>query len=343
MIITCVVCIFHNLWWWCVELSISLVFGAAVACAACAAFLIASYFSRSNEPVEVQHDREKEAAQPTPPVIERIPDATPRQIEPAPTKTSIPTRSEWKPIETARPGNSAAPIATIPKCVAVLDVETTGLHERDRIITLAGVKLLDTDLLTDGKASLEYLHLIFDPGRKSHPRAEAVHGYSDWVLRHQDAFGTFADTIASFFNSADLVVAHNAKFDFGFYNREMERAARSPIHKPVFCTMDTYRQRGFAGSCSLDAVCRRIGVARSGNLHGALEDAWLAMRVYLWLNARNVSGELPMEFRGGPSNFKAAPPLPDGPLPRRRGRKVNAVSMSTPSRSINLIEGGETA
>jgi len=60
-------------------------------------------------------------------------------------------------------------IAAIPKCIAFLDVETTGLTAKDRIITLAGVKLRDTDLLATGTASLEYLHLIFDPGRKSHP------------------------------------------------------------------------------------------------------------------------------------------------------------------------------
>ncbi len=216
-------------------------------------------------------------------------------------------------------------LAAIPKCVAFVDIETTGLNEKDRIVTLAGLKLLDTDLLTTGTASLAYLYLIFDPGKKSHPRAEAVHGYSDWVLRHQDSFDAYAETIESFFNSADLVVAHNAEFDFGFYNREMERAARLPIAKPTFCTMNTYRQRGFAGSCSLDAICQKIGAARNGDLHGALEDAWLAMRVYLWLNQRGFSGDLPLEFRSGPSNFKAAPPLPVGPLPRRR-RKAKEVT-----------------
>jgi DNA polymerase-3 subunit epsilon len=158
------------------------------------------------------------------------------------------------------------------------------------------------------------------PSKKSHPKAEAVHGYSDWVLRHQDSFSAYAETIESFFNSADLVVSHNAEFDFGFYKREMELAARLPIAKPTFCTMNTYRQRG-----SLDAVCQRIGAARNGDLHGALEDAWLAMRVYLWLNQRGFSDELPIEFRSGPSNFKAAPPLPVGPLPRRR-RKVKEVA-----------------
>ena len=68
------------------------------------------------------------------------------------------------------------------------------------------------------------------------------HGYSDWVLRHQESFEIYAATIERFF-AADLVVAHNAEFDVGFYNREMERLGRGPISKPIFCTMGGYRQK----------------------------------------------------------------------------------------------------
>jgi DNA polymerase III subunit epsilon len=211
-------------------------------------------------------------------------------------------------------------VANIPKCVIFFDVETTGLNSNDRVVTLAAVKLLNTDLLPS--ASLEYLYLIFDPGRKSHPGAEAIHGYSDWILRHQENFGTYAETIENFFNSSELVVAHNADFDIGFYDREMQRAGRSPIAKPIYCTMNGYREQGFVGSASLAAICQSIGVARATRFHGALEDAWLAMRVYLWLNQRDVSGEIPAEFTGQPSNMKPAPPLPVGPLPRRHRKKI---------------------
>ncbi|WP_156042263.1 exonuclease domain-containing protein [Bradyrhizobium sp. URHD0069] len=310
------------------EFAISMAFGAAVACVA---FLIGTCFVRSDRSVETSHDRLEKETEPSsaPPIVERPTEAATSQVEPASPEPRRPSQTEWKPIETVRPRTLPAPvIATgIPKCIAFLDVETTGLNEKDRVVTLAGVKLLDTDLLATGTASLAYLHLIFDPGKKSHPRAEAVHGYSDWVLRHQDGFGAYAETIESFFNSADLVVAHNAEFDLGFYNREMDRAARRPIAIPGLCTMSTYRQRGFGGSCSLDAVCQKIGAARNGKLHGALEDAWLAMRVYLWLNQRNFAGMLPIEFASGPSNFKDAPPLPLGPLPRRR-RKATSVAAS---------------
>jgi len=71
------------------------------------------------------------------------------------------------------------PEQTIPKCVAFFDVETTGLSDKDRIVTFAGVKLLDTETLSTGSLQMAYIYLIFDPGRKSHPGAEAIHGYSD--------------------------------------------------------------------------------------------------------------------------------------------------------------------
>jgi DNA polymerase III subunit epsilon len=232
------------------------------------------------------------------------PDAVPAiQPEIPVLRTSVPTR-----------------LAVIPKCITFFDVETTGLSANDRIVTLAAVKLVNTDLLP--AARLEYMHLIFDPGRKSHPRAEAIHGYSDWTLRHQESFGTYAETIDKFFNSTELVVAHNAEFDTGFYDREMRLVGRSPIAKPIYCTMNGYRERGFAGSASLAAICHSIGVARATKFHGALEDAWLAMQVYLWLNQRRFSAEIPIEFIANPSNMKLVPPPPVGPPPSRRRKAV---------------------
>jgi DNA polymerase-3 subunit epsilon len=212
-----------------------------------------------------------------------------------------------------------------PKSVIFFDVETTGLTVKDRLVTLAAIRLLNPDTCAT-RVQAEFMYLVFDPERKSHPRAEAVHGYSDWTLRHQDTFDIHAQTIEKFFNSSDLLVAHNTEFDLAFYNREMERAGRSPFANRTFCTMTAYQQRGFLGSASLDSVCRRIGLARETGQHGALEDSWLALRVYLWLKSVPFSAPLPAEFRNRPSNLKPVPPLPDGPLPRRRRTRKAALA-----------------
>ena len=55
------------------------------------------------------------------------------------------------------------------------------------------------------------------------------------------------------------------------------------LTRPIYCTMKGYRALDLGGSAALSAVCRRIKLARAGDLHDAVEDAWLAMQIYLWL------------------------------------------------------------
>lgn len=206
--------------------------------------------------------------------------------------------------------------SALPPEVVFVDVETTGLGAADRVVTLAAIHL-DTVSLAAGEVALDHLHLAFDPRRDCHPGAAAVHGYSDWDLRHQDLFATHAATIHAFLHRAPLVVAHNAAFDLRFIEQEFRQCGLQPLARPHFCTMQTYRDRGHPGSASLDAVCRRIGAARAGVRHGALEDAWLALRVYLWLHGRKGALATPDAFRERPVNWVDPPPRPEGPLPRR--------------------------
>jgi len=161
-----------------------------------------------------------------------------------------------------------------------LDVETTGLHSDDRVVSFAGI-LLKTEDLKQGELDLNFIHLIFDPGRKSHPKAEEVHGYSDWLLRHQDPFGEHVSMVENLIAQADLLVAHNAEFDLRFINAELAALGRPPVKKPVYCTMEGHRRLDMPGSASLSAIATRLGLARSGQVHSALEDAWLAMMAYL--------------------------------------------------------------
>jgi hypothetical protein len=99
------------------------------------------------------------------------------------------------------------------------------------------------------------------------------------------------------------------------------------LTKPIYCTMKGYRALDLGGSATLSAVCRHIKLARSGDLHDAIEDAWLAMQIYLWLHGcpleRRLRGSLPRT----PSNLRHAdsgkyrldrqgPHSPDAPLLR---------------------------
>jgi DNA polymerase-3 subunit epsilon len=212
------------------------------------------------------------------------------------------------------------------------DVETTGLHGSDRIVSL-GIVQLEIAPLASNQFVFDSAHLIFDPGKKSHPKAKEVHGWSDWALRHQDKFETHCAAIAHYFKSAELIVAHNLDFDRRFIENEFALAGSALTSKPGFCTMRAWRER-IGGRAGLDAVLKQIGMRRSGNNHGALEDAWLAMRVFLWLN------ELPQPPDQGipnsePTNLRPVPQQPPGPLPRRtrnaRGKTPPDAQVAPPN------------
>ena len=222
------------------------------------------------------------------------------------------------------------PQPTLPSKVVFVDVETTGLTNSDRIVSFAAI-LLETQSLSTGKFTVSAIHVVCDPGKKSHPRAESVHGFSDWVLRHQDPFSEYAGEIESLLDEADLIVAHNANFDMNFIDRELVAVGRRPSAKPIYCTMEGHRNLGRGGSASLTAVASQIGVSRRGTNHGALEDAGLAMMVYL--DQHKCPYKFPLESL--PShifNLKACPPQPDGPLPRRK-RKRTKASATNPGRA----------
>jgi DNA polymerase-3 subunit epsilon len=205
----------------------------------------------------------------------------------------------------------------MPASIVFCDVETTGLGESDRVITFAGIGLR-TAALANGQFDLSYSHLVFDPGKKSHSKAELAHGYSDWSSRFQDPFSVYADELWQFLRSYELFVAHNAAFDFEFISREMRFAGLPTLALPMYCTMEGYRARGIGGSASLNAVCQRINLTRAGHLHGALEDAWLAMQVYLWLHDCPLRADLPSAIPLTPTNLHDAPPELEGRTPRRK-------------------------
>ena len=144
-----------------------------------------------------------------------------------------------------------------------------------------------------------------------------MHGYPDRLLRYQPPFAAIAPSVSELIGESDLIVAHNAEFDMSFTEVEMQAVGLPLIGKPVFCTMRRYGAF-YSGSHSLDAVAARIGLKRAGRRHGALEDAWLAMMIYLWL--RGCPARLPFEAlpKPLPSNLRRMPLLPFGLLfPRK--------------------------
>jgi DNA polymerase-3 subunit epsilon len=183
-------------------------------------------------------------------------------------------------------------LSHLPASVVFCDVETTGFGHHDRIVSFGGIGMISCDL-AKGRPGPAYLYLVFNPGTKNHRDAERIHGFSDSALRLQDPFAVHAADVWRFLTSYELVVAHNAAFDLRFINRELRLSGLPALTSPVYCTMKGYRALELGGSASLSAVCSQIKLARSGETHGAMEDAWLSMQIYLWLHGCPHQGRLP--------------------------------------------------
>jgi DNA polymerase III subunit epsilon len=162
----------------------------------------------------------------------------------------------------------------------VLDTETTGLSAEggDRIIEIGCVELFNRKLT--GKN----LHFYLNPERDSHEDAMKVHGISNEFLRDKPKFAEVADELLAYLQDAEVII-HNAAFDVGFLNKELELARRPPLSAFVASVTDTLKmaKEMFPGKRnSLDALCDRLEVDNSGRtLHGALLDAELLADVYI--------------------------------------------------------------
>ncbi len=164
----------------------------------------------------------------------------------------------------------------------VLDTETTGLSAEagDRIIEIGCVELLNRKLTGNN------LHYYLNPERDSHEDALRVHGISNEFLRDKPKFAEVAEEILAYLEGAELII-HNAAFDVGFLNKELERLGKPPLASFVSGIIDTLAlaKEMYPGKRnSLDALCDRLGVDNSGRtLHGALLDAELLADVYILL------------------------------------------------------------
>jgi DNA polymerase-3 subunit epsilon len=164
----------------------------------------------------------------------------------------------------------------------VLDTETTGLDPKSghRVIEIACIEVVD--LLPTG----EHFHRYIDPERDIDPDAERVHGISRASLRGKPRFHDpeIADRFLDFVGDARLV-AHNAAFDMGFVNMELERAGRAPLPEDRWvCTYKLAQKRFPSMHNSLDALCKRYKISLAEReKHGALIDTRLLALVYLEL------------------------------------------------------------
>ncbi|HEY9131426.1 MAG TPA: DNA polymerase III subunit epsilon [Dyella sp.] len=175
----------------------------------------------------------------------------------------------------------------------VLDTETTGLEVRQghRLIEIACVEMIERR--TTGRNYQTYLN----PERAIDEGARQVTGIEDEFLLDKPFFADVVDEFLEFIDGAELII-HNASFDVGFLDAELERAGRGRIvdRCTVLDTLVMARERYPGQRNSLDALCKRLGVDNSArDLHGGLIDAQLLAEVYLAMTSGQVALDLGFE------------------------------------------------
>lgn len=152
----------------------------------------------------------------------------------------------------------------------IFDTETTGLDPKtgDRMVEIGCIEMVGR--VETGRT----FHAYFNPDRDMPVEAERVHGLSAAFLATKPRFAELVDELLEFLGDSNLV-AHNAGFDFGFLNNELELVGRAPISMDrMVDTVAIARKRHPGAKLSLDALCTRYGIDRSHRVkHGALLDA----------------------------------------------------------------------
>jgi DNA polymerase-3 subunit epsilon len=179
----------------------------------------------------------------------------------------------------------------------VFDTETTGLDpiQGDRLVEIGCIELVNR--FPTGNTFHRYLN----PERDMPESAFKVHGLGIDFLNDKPRFADVADELVAFLGDAPLV-AHNALFDLGFLNAELERAGRAGVSRErLVDTLMLARRKYPGGSNRLDDLCLRYRIDNSRRTkHGALLDAELLSEVYVELiGARQAHLSLVEATSGG--------------------------------------------
>lgn len=179
----------------------------------------------------------------------------------------------------------------------VLDTETTGLEpsEGHNIIEIGCVEMFNRRLT--GKTYHQYIK----PDREVDAEAMQVHGITNEFLEDKPKFNEVMEEFVEFVRGAELII-HNAAFDIGFLDTELERNSYPEMMENFCLVTDSLllaRKKHPGQKNNLDALCNRYGINNSHReLHGALLDSEILADVYLALTGGQTDLSLAAEGEG---------------------------------------------
>jgi DNA polymerase III subunit epsilon len=209
----------------------------------------------------------------------------------------------------------------------VLDTETTGLdpYQGHRLVEVGCIELVNR--IPSGQSFHRYLN----PERDVPAEAVAIHGLSGEFLKDKPCFAEVVEDLIAFIGDAPLV-AHNALFDLGFLNAELERVGKGLVARErLIDTLLLARRKHPAGPNRLDDLCARYGIDNSRRTkHGALLDAELLAEVYLELIGARQAQLILVESGGaaGTSAIVVAVRARPQPLPPRLTESERAAHLA---------------
>ena len=189
------------------------------------------------------------------------------------------------------------------KKLIVLDTETTGLEvdQGHRVIDIGAI------VLKDRKKTNEYFQSYLNPERLIDTEAQEIHGISNEQLEKEPKFSEIAESFLEFVQDSVLII-HNAPFDLGFLNSELQRASSNYPRLEEICEIEDtliLARKKFPGRRNkLDDLADRYEVeGYDRTFHGALVDANILADVYIHL----TGGQIMLNFSSSNSKTSNQP------------------------------------
>ena len=189
------------------------------------------------------------------------------------------------------------------KKLIVLDTETTGLEvdQGHRVVDIGAI------VLKDRKKTNEYFQSYLNPERLIDTKAQEIHGISNEQLEKEPKFSEIAESFLEFVQDSVLII-HNAPFDLGFLNSELQRASSNYPKLEEICEIEdtlVLARKKFPGRRNkLDDLADRYEIeGYDRTFHGALVDANILADVYIHL----TGGQIMLNFSSSNSKTSNQP------------------------------------